>query len=479
MWPTSLRARLTLWYTALLALPLIVFAVVSYMVVARTLERRTDRFIGDALSAFSRELVAERRASMSVAEAMRTAVTEVRFRDLNIAILDTSGSLVAMNSTDDGELVSTSRRATRDVEEQLLATVRRRPLDATHALSVAASGSNFRVLSRPLTVDGLQFALTGAYSMRDIDDVLQRIRELFFVAIPLLLLVSVTGGYALARRSLAPVAAMSSRAAAISATNLHERLPVSGSDELVTLASVVNGLLDRLERSFDEQRRFIADASHELRTPTAVVRTEADITLSRAHRSEEEYRESVGVMHDAARRLTRIVDDLFLLTRADAGQVVARLEPLYLEEVLHDASRAVRTVAAARGVRIEVREVAAVAIVGDADLLGQLLLNLLDNAIKYSPDDGAVVVTMTRAALLCTIRVTDRGPGIPADAVSRVFDRFYRADAARSRSDASVTSGAGLGLAIARRIAQLHGGDVQVGRSEPGHTEFVVTLPVS
>jgi signal transduction histidine kinase len=134
---------------------------------------------------------------------------------------------------------------------------------------------------------------------------------MFAIAIPLLILFAATGGYVLAKRSLAPVSTMTSRAAVISATNLHERLPVSGGDELVGLARVVNDLLDRLENSFEQQRRFMQDASHELRTPAAILRAETDVTLSRAHRDEEEYRASISVMQDAARRLTRIVDDLF------------------------------------------------------------------------------------------------------------------------------------------------------------------------
>src|SRR5262249_30081953 len=151
-----------------------------------------------------------------------------------------------------------------------------------------------------------------------------------------------TGGYLLARRSLAPVASMAARAAAISASNLDERLPVGGGDELVGLARVMNDLLDRLERAFGQQRRFVADASHELRTPTAILRSEADITLSRPHREEAEYRESLGVMQDAARRLTRIVDDLFLLARADAGHLVPERQRMYLEDLVQEATRAVQ-----------------------------------------------------------------------------------------------------------------------------------------
>ncbi len=478
-WPSTLRARLTLWYTVLLAVPLVAFAAASYLVVERTLERRTDVFISDALNAFARELFAERRASMSVVQAMQTAVTEVKFRDLNIAILDSTGRLVVMNATGGtAEELSTSRRPSADVEQRLLAIVRQQNLREPQALTVDGASEAFRILSRPLPVEQQRFTLTGAYSLSDIDAVLSQLRALFLVAIPGLLLVSAIGGSAMARRSLAPVSAMSRQAAVISATNMYERLPVGGGEELAGLARVVNGLLDRLEASFDQQRRFVTDASHELRTPTAVVRTEADVTLSREHRTEVEYRESVTVIQDAARRLTRIVDDLFLLSRADSGHLVMRREPLDLEELVQEATRAVRSVASERGVDIVLRDVVEAPLTGDTDLLGRLLLNLLDNAIKHSPRGGTVDVTMQLRGAQCDVRVGDTGPGIPPDALSRIFERFYRVDSARSRSETSATSGAGLGLAIARRIAEMHGGTVDVALSRPGRTEFVVSLPV-
>lgn len=443
-WPSSLRARLTLWYTVLLGLPLIAFAVLCYLIFARSLQSRTDRFIGDALNAFARELMAERRAALTLDQAMRSTVTDVRFRDLRIAIQDTGGTVRAMTALPGG-------------------TVNRPPL---------------RVLSHSLTVDGQKFVLTGTYSLSDIEEMLGRIRGMFLVAIPLLVLAAAGGGYLLAQRSLAPVAAMGEQAARITASSLDQRLPVGGGDELVGLARVVNDLLDRLERAFEQQRRFVADASHELRTPTAILRTEADITLSREHRDEAEYRASMSTVQDASRRLTRIVDDLFLLARADSGQPVAQREALYLEDLVHGAARALHSVAERRGVRIELGRLVEAPFHGDPDLLGRLLLNLLDNAIKYSPPGGTVEVAMTRGGGHCEVVVGDAGPGIPPEAQARVFERFFRADAARSRGEHSPTSGAGLGLAIARQIAEMHAGRLELAQSRPGRTEFRLTLPL-
>jgi heavy metal sensor kinase len=472
----SLRSRLTFWYTIVLGLPLIVFAIASYVTFTSALRLRTDDFIGDALTAFSRELVAERRAASTVPIAMQTTIDEVRFRDLQIAILDPAGRLVARTSLREADGGRDRSRAT-DVTSIAVDELRRHDLTAPVALTFASPEGPFRIVARPLAMDGQHYVLSGSYSLGDIEAMLDRIRLMFLVAIPLLLLSAATGASFLAKRGLAPVASMAGHAETISASNLHERLPVTGGRELAGLAAVINDLLDRLEHAFEQQRRFVADASHELRTPTAILRTEADVTLSRRDRSGEEYRASVLIMQDAARRLGRVVDDLFLLARADAGHLVLRPEPLYLDEVVLEATRAVGSVAERHGVRLSAGPTVEAPFRGDADLLGRLVLNLLDNAIKYSPPGGTVTVELVRSDDELRLTVTDTGDGIPPDAQERIFDRFFRVDAARSRSENSSTSGAGLGLAIARRIAEMHAGRLELVESRPGRTVFQLVLP--
>jgi heavy metal sensor kinase len=474
-WPSTLRSRLTLWYTTLLGVPLVALALGSYLLFGRTLEHRTDRFLDDALAAFSRELVAERRVALSPATAMRTTATEVRFRDLHIAILDSAANIVAISPEADAD--AARGRLPDSLDAWVVAAMREREAKKPQAFTIASRRGDYRVNARPLVIDGQHFALTGAYSLDDIEAVLQRVKEVFLVAIPLLLLCAASGGYFLAARSLVPLSAMAARAAEISAANLEDRLPVAGGEELAGLARVVNSLLDRLEASFGQQRRFMADASHELRTPTAILRTEADVTLAQEHRAEEDYRASFTIIQDAARRLTRIVDDLFLLARADAGILIERRETVYLEELLHDATRGVRLLADRRAIRVELGDVVEAPFQGDADLLGRLLLNLLDNAIKHSPNGGTVDVGMVRNDGRYEISVVDGGEGIPPEAQPRIFERFFRGDAERSRRD-HLPAGAGLGLAIARRIAELHGGRLELVESRPGRTEFRVALPV-
>ena len=445
-WPSTLRWRLTLLYTVLLAVPLVVLAIGFYALFARTLSQRTDRFIDDALTAFSRELAAERRAALSAEDAIRSTVEEVRFRDLHIAVRDTAGRLVAM----------------------------------TPPLPVGAG--SVRVLSHRVALAGDAFDVSGAYPTADIDEILKTIRGVLAIVIPLLVVGAAGGGYFMATRSLAPVSAMAERAAEITATNLRERLPVSGGEELAGLSRVVNDLLARLEDSFVRQRRFMADASHELRTPTAILRTEAEVTLAQSHRTEDEYRASLTVIRDAAGRLARIVDDLFALARVDAENATARRERVYVEELVDDAMRMVRPLSSARGVKVNMPEAVEAPVDADADLLGRLLINLLDNAIKHSPDGGVVEVRMHRRDGVVDVGVIDQGRGIPEEDRERIFQRFVRLgddDGTTPEQAAARQPGVGLGLAIARRIAEAHGGSLIVFDSTPGRTEFRLTLPLA
>ena len=471
--PRSVRARLTLWYTLMLSVPLALFAVGSYVAFSRALHDRTDAFIGDALTVFARELAAERRGIPDLVSAVHVTLAEVRFQDLDIVVHDDAGRTLAITAPR-AEQPHQWRADSGTVLSALRAAGARGPV----ATTVHLPSGPHRIVTQSHRVDDRTLRIGAVYPLHEVDTMLARIRRLFWIAIPLLIISAATGGWFLAKRSFAPVTAMASRAAEIGAATLHERLPVAAEDELGALARVLNDLLDRLERSFEQQRRFMADASHELRTPSAVLRAEADITLSRPSRSEAEYRESMTVVQDAARRLTRIVDDIFLLARADAGHVVVHPGRVALDDVVVDSVRAVQAIANGRRVRIELREVVEATLSGDADLLGRVLLNLLDNAVKHAPDGSTVHVRMATNDRFAEVTVTDHGPGIPAEAQERVFERFYRVDTARSRAENTITSGAGLGLPIARRIAEMHGGSVELVSSIPGQTEFRLRLPV-
>jgi signal transduction histidine kinase len=229
-----------------------------------------------------------------------------------------------------------------------------------------------------------------------------------------------------------------------------------------------------------QQRQFMADASHELRTPVAALSSVADVALAREDRDPGELREALDVVRGEGRRLGRLVDDLMLLARADAGELPVRKEPMFLEELLQDSARAARGLAAARGVTLSAPPADEAPFVGDADLLRRLVMILLDNAIKYTPAGGEVRLSLDRDSERYRISVQDSGPGVPAWAAERIFERFFRVDESRTRAaeDGGVTS-AGLGLAIARWAAAAHGGTVQLEASGPSGARFVVTLPAS
>jgi heavy metal sensor kinase len=266
---------------------------------------------------------------------------------------------------------------------------------------------------------------------------------------------------------------MADQARRITGSNLDTRIQVEhAAEELAVLVTSFNELLSRLDTSFETMRRFVADASHELRTPLSVIRGEADVALSK-DRAGGEYRESLGIVLDESRRLSRLVDDLLNLARADAGHVRLQTHDFYLNELLSECCRSVQGLAAARHLTLECLTGGDVQFTGDEQLLRRLLINLLDNAIRYTPAGGRVTASLDAGPANVTLRVADTGIGIaPADS-ARVFERFYRAGEARSRQD----GGFGLGLAIVKWIADSHRGTVECNSQFGSGSCFAVTLP--
>jgi signal transduction histidine kinase len=250
--------------------------------------------------------------------------------------------------------------------------------------------------------------------------------------------------------------------------DLSRRLPDSGRrDEIGRLTMVLNQTLERLERLFHARQRFLADVSHELRTPLTTIRGNVDLM----RRMGEADPETMDVIQDELKRMTRLVDDLLLLARADTGGLPIQQKPVELDNVFLDVYRQVSSID--QGVRVELKEVDQVCVLGDQDRLKQLILNLVDNAMKYTPSGGKVSLSLAKSNGDARIVVADTGIGIPAEDLPRIFDRFYRVDKARSRN----MGGSGLGLSIAYWIARAHGGDIQVSSVVGEGTEFRITLP--
>jgi len=301
------------------------------------------------------------------------------------------------------------------------------------------------------------------------------VRRVILVALPLILLAAGIGGYWLATRGLRPLERVAGQARRITETNLETRLEIAGAAEEVTaLVASFNELLSRLDQSFATMRRFVADASHELRTPVAIIRGEADVALSQ-ERGATEYRESLGIILDESRRVSRLIDDLLNLARADSGRVMLHTQGFYLNELVAECCRAVQGLASARTVQLECAACGDLQFTGDEELLRRLTLNLLENAIRYTPAGGKVSASVQREGGGVRLVVADTGIGIAAGDRSRVFERFYRAGEARSRKD----GGFGLGLAIVQWIAESHRGTVECASQVGEGSRFTVTLPES
>jgi heavy metal sensor kinase len=294
------------------------------------------------------------------------------------------------------------------------------------------------------------------------------------VGAPLALVLSAAIAWWAASRALRPLTLMSDEAERITVESLRTALPSAGAeDEIGQLGRAFNRLLERVASAVDTQRQFMADASHELRTPVSAARTAADVTLARSHRDEREYREALSIVLTQTRRLGRMVDDMLVLARADVGGYRMQRRLCELDAVLADCAETARLLARPKRISVESALQPDVCLTGDPTLVRQLALNVLENAIKHTRPGGFVRLSMNAEDGVAEIRVADSGCGIdPADR-DRIFERFVRLDTARQNS-----GGAGLGLPIARWIAECHGGTLTLAASGPTGSTFVARLPL-
>ena len=330
-----------------------------------------------------------------------------------------------------------------------------------------------RVLSRPYVVEGQPVVIRVARSEARLRHEINELFVILALGFPVAVGIAAGGGYALARRALAPVDRMASQARTITAERLGDRLPVANpDDELGHLAAVFNETFARLERSFEQLRRFTADASHELRTPLTAIRSVGEVGL-REHHDESAYREIIGSMLEEADRLGHLVESLLTLSRADAGQVPLARERVDLAALAREVVSHLGVLAEEKHQSLSVEAPAPVHATGDRLVLRQAVINLVDNAIKYSPEGGQVRLVIRGRPEGATLEVIDSGPGIAAEHRAHIFDRFYRVDKARSRA----LGGTGLGLAIARWAAEAHGGRIELRSAEDTGSTFRIIVP--
>lgn len=295
------------------------------------------------------------------------------------------------------------------------------------------------------------------------------------LGLPLALLIAGLGGYALARRALSPIDEMARQAEQISAEHLDERLPAENpDDELGQLARVFNAMLERIQVSFEQLKRFTSDASHELRTPLTALRSVGEVGLQ-DRRDPSHYREVISSMLEEVDRLTHLVDSLLLLSRADAGHIQLKGERISLFELAQEAMNLLSVLAEEKNQRVSIEGSKTISVHADRSVLRQALINLVDNAIKYSPAGGSIFIRIQTNEQNCAIvEVEDSGPGIPSEHHDKIFERFYRLDKARSRE----MGGTGLGLSIVQWAAQVHGGRIEIASEEGLGCTFRLVLPV-
>jgi heavy metal sensor kinase len=294
------------------------------------------------------------------------------------------------------------------------------------------------------------------------------------VGLPAVLL-GLLGGWWLTRRALAPVAALTAAVERVQEHNLGEKIPrTQNGDELDRLTEVFNAMTARLDGSFSRIREFTLHASHELKTPLTVLCGETETALHDESLSGAE-RERAASQLDELRRLARIVDGLTLLAKADAGQVALKLENIRLDELVRDNVDDLRILAEPQGIRVELQTCGEVSVLGDRHRLRQLLLNLADNAVKYNQPQGRVTVNLRHDAEHAEFTIANTGAGILPEILPRVFDRFFRGDAAHN----GAVDGCGLGLSIAQWIVSAHGGTIQITSETFNETMVTVRLPLS
>jgi heavy metal sensor kinase len=314
-----------------------------------------------------------------------------------------------------------------------------------------------------------------AYPEAEISEVLGNLFSIFIILVPAAIILSILGGWFLANKSLTPVDKITKTARDITAQNLDRRIePVDVDDEIGRLISTFNDMIGRLQSSFEQIKQFSVDASHELRTPLTIMRGEIELAL-RSKQSGDEYRQVLSSTLDEILRMSSIIENLLMLAKGDIGKSTFKFADVSLAPIIKELHEDSEMLAEKKHIRVDLEAIEDVTVSGDTIRLRQLVLNLLDNAIKYTPENGAIAVSLVRENGSAKIIVKDNGIGIPAEEQTKIFNRFYRVDKGRSRE----LGGTGLGLSIAQWIAETHGGSIFVRSEVNKGSVFTVVLPLA
>jgi heavy metal sensor kinase len=453
----SIRWRLTLWNTLALALVLLAFATMVYLLLSRALYDQLDRRL---LGGF-RLLEQDRRQDAD------TSRLGYWTDELNEHM-----GIFAVVYGPGGKVRARTEQLAADSIPPPPAVPTGEPQLRSGAVPILGRQ---RILEGRLPAGGEDFTVVLMAPLEEVDRELARLLAALATAVPVALAVSGGLAYLLARKALAPVDQLRRQTRQITAESLDRRLPVANpGDELGRLAQTINDMIGRLERSFAEVRRFTADASHELRTPLTAIRTETEVALGRpAVPAEQQH--LLGSILEECERLTRLTDQLLALSREDAGVAHQVRESVDLASLIAGVAETMRPLAESRGLRLDACTSGVLLVQGDEARLRQVFYNLLDNSIKYTPAGGKVEIQAEARDGEAILTVRDSGVGIPAEHLPRVFERFYRVDKARSRE----MGGTGLGLSIARSIVAAHGGRIELDSGPGRGTTCTVVLSLN
>ncbi|HLY16746.1 MAG TPA: ATP-binding protein [Bryobacteraceae bacterium] len=456
----GIRGRLTLFYVGLLSLVLVIYAASACASLMRDLREQLDGRLDEDVETIEGLLSWDGSGHVQI----MTAKLNEDMRDLEPHFLEVWSASGAV-------LYRSPQLGAQDLGGAPGPAGGSR---GTGHASMRLAGTRVRFAGRRHSIDGVPVRLRLGLSEEPLWEEFWEMVTALAISLPIALLAIGGAGYAVARRALRPLDSMARQAHKITAERLSERLPIGNpDDELGHLGRVFNETLARLERSFEQLRRFTADASHELRTPLTAIRSVGEVSLQRTGDAAY-YRDIVGSMLEEANRLTRLVDSLLVMSRADAGRIPLQRSAFPLLEMAREAAGVIEVLAEEKNQHMSITGDPAVEVRGDRLILRQALINLLDNAVKYSPEQGSVEVRVGAQNGEAFVDVHDNGPGIPLAQRAKVFERFYRVDKSRSREQ----GGAGLGLSISEWAVKAHGGRIELDcDGEPGCT-FRMRIPI-
>jgi heavy metal sensor kinase len=481
----TIRWRLTLWNTLALACVLFLFGGLVYVLLERTRQRidhALEERVTHALEHMDQSLTQSRRQLQDDSRLTDDPATRIKYW---IFEFKEHNNIFAVAYDPMGKVLYRTEELA-DASVPKLSSIDAGGDRSFQEITVPILGRQ-RILRTNLRVAKQEYVVVLFASLEHLDrervevareqaEVEREFRTVALIllgCIPLALLLVGTVGYWLARKALAPVSQLNRLAEGITAQKLDRRLPLTHpEDELGKLTKTINAMIARLERSFQEIRRFTADASHEIRTPLTAISAETELALNNSLTAEERHQMLVSVVEECE-RLTRLTDQLLTLSREDAGGPHQVRVPVDLAALVHNVAETMRPLMEAKDLRFEITGQIPHTIDGDEGRLRQVFINLLDNAIKYTPSGGKIAIQLAQQGDSAVVQISDTGIGIGLEHLLRVFERFYRVDKARSRAD----GGTGLGLSIARSIVQSHEGEISLTSELRKGTTVVVALP--